>query len=155
VFGGDFQVKTNIITEGSLQLVTFRVDNEEYGLNIMKVQEIIRVVEAVKVPKAPGYVEGVVNLRGKIVPIIDLRKRMGKVVTPYTDSSRIIVVDAGGRLAGLSVDLVIDVIILSDDRIEPCPSINDNERSDYLLGVARWNERLITVLKLENLLKIN
>src|SRR3989338_8921393 len=59
VFGGDFQVKTNIITEGSLQLVTFRVDNEEYGLNIMKVQEIIRVVEAVKVPKAPGYVEGV------------------------------------------------------------------------------------------------
>lgn len=148
-------MKTKIITEGSLQLVTFRVDNEEYGLNIMKVQEIIRVVEAVKVPKAPGYVEGVVNLRGKIVPIIDLRKRMDKVVTPYTDSSRIIVVDAGGRLAGLVVDLVIDVIILGDEQIEPCPSIDDNERSDYLLGVARWNDRLITVLKLENLLKIN
>lgn len=147
-------MKTNIIAEGSLQLVTFRVDNEEYGLDIMKVQEIIRIVESVKVPKAPPYVEGVVNLRGKIVPIIDLRKRMGKTVTPYSDSSRIIVVDTGGRLAGLVVDMVIDVIILSSDQTEPCPSIDDSERSDYLLGVARWNERLITVLNLENLLKL-
>jgi purine-binding chemotaxis protein CheW len=140
--------------ENSLQVVTFRVGNEEYGLYIMKVQEIIRVLDSVKVPKAPIYVEGVVNLRGKIIPIIDLRKRMGKIVTPYSDASRIIVVDAGDRLAGLVVDSVIDVIVLNSDMMEQCPSIDDAKRSDYIMGVGKQAERLITVLSLDNLLGV-
>ena len=147
-------MKTGTLIENSLQVVTFRVGNEDYGLHIMKVQEIIRVIEAVKVPKAPAYVEGVINLRGKIIPIIDLRKRMRKAITCYSDASRIIVVDTGGRLAGLVVDAVIDVIMLNGDDVEPCPSLDDSKRSDYIMGVGRQGDRLITVLSLESLLKL-
>lgn len=149
-------MKANVtsVIENSLQVVTFRVGNEEYGLHIMKVQEIIRVLDSVKVPKAPVYVEGVVNLRGKIIPIIDLRKRMGKIVTPYSDASRIIVIDAGDRLAGLVVDSVIDVIMLNSDEMEQCPTIDDAKRSDYIMGIGKQEERLITVLSLENLLEV-
>ena len=146
-------LKTGTLIENSLQVVTFRVGSEDYGLHIMRVQEIIRVIEAVKVPKAPAYVEGVINLRGKIIPIIDLRKRMMKAITCYSDASRIIVVDTGGRLAGLVVDAVIDVIMLNGDDVEPCPSIDDAKRSDYIIGVGRQGDRLITVLSLESLLK--
>ena len=146
-------MKTGTLIENSLQVVTFRVGNEDYGLPIMGVQEIIRVIEAVRVPKAPAYVEGVINLRGKIIPIIDLRKRMMKAITCYSDASRIIVVDTGGRLAGLVVDAVIDVIMLNGDDVEPCPSIDDAKRSDYIIGVGRQGDRLITVLSLESLLK--
>jgi len=146
-------MKTGTLIENSLQVVTFRVGNEDYGLHIMRVQEIIRVIEAVRVPKAPAYVEGVINLRGKIIPIIDLRKRMMKAITCYSDASRIIVVDTGGRLAGLVVDAVIDVIMLNGDDVEPCPSIDDAKRSDYIIGVGRQGDRLITVLSLESLLK--
>lgn len=147
-------MKTGSLIENSLQIVTFRVGNEDYGLHIMRVQEIIRVIEAVKVPKAPAYVEGVINLRGKIIPIIDLRKRMMKEITCYSDASRIIVVDTGGRLAGLVVDAVIDVIMLNSDDVEPCPSIDDSRRSDYIMGVGRQGDRLITVLSLESLLRL-
>ena len=147
-------MKTGTLIENSLQVVTFRVGNEDYGLHIMKVQEIIRVIEAVKVPKAPAYVEGVINLRGKIIPIIDLRKRMMKAITCYSDASRIIVVDTGGKLAGLVVDAVIDVMMLNSDDVEPGPSIDDSRRSDYIMGVGRQGDRLITVLSLESLLKL-
>lgn len=147
-------MKTEALIENSLQLITFRAGDEDYGLYIMKVQEIIRIVEPVKVPKAPAYVEGVINLRGKIIPIIDLRKRMGKVVTPYSEASRIIVVDTDGRMAGLVVDMVIDVINLKNNQIEPPPLIDEAKRSDYIMGVGRWGDRLITVLNLENLLEL-
>lgn len=148
------KTETLIEIENNLQMVAFQVGGEEYGLHIMKVQEIIRVIEPVKVPKAPAYVDGVINLRGKIIPIVDLRKRMGKIVTPYTDASRIIVVDASGRLAGLVVDAVIDVIMLNNDEVEPCPSIGENKRSDYIKGVAKQGDRLVTILNLESLLKL-
>lgn len=146
-------MKTETLIENNLQVVTFRVGHEDYGIHIMRVQEIIRVIDAVKVPKAHSYVDGVVNLRGKIVPILDLRKRMGKSVTSYTEDSRIIIVDVGGRLAGLAVDLVIDVIMLNRGNIEPCPSIDGSKRSDYIYGVGKQDDRLLTVLNLENLLK--
>ena len=148
-------MKTGSLIENSLQVVTFRVGSEDYGLHIMRVQEIIRVVETVKVPKAPVYVEGVINLRGKIIPIIDLRKRMMKAVTCYSDASRIIVVDTSGRLAGLVVDAVIDVVMLNSEDVEPCPSIDDSKRSEYIMGVGRQGDRLITVLSLESLLKLS
>ena len=147
-------MKTGTLIENSLQIVTFRVGSEDYGLHIMRVQEIIRVIEAVKVPKAPVYVEGVINLRGKIIPIIDLRKRMMKAVTCYSDASRIIVVDTNGRLAGLVVDAVIDVVMLNSEDVEPCPSIDDSKRSEYIISVGRQGDRLITVLSLESLLKL-
>ena len=147
---GDFRM--NIVADDTLQIVTFMVGNEQCGIHIMKVQEIIRVIGAVRVPKAPAYVGGVINLRGKIVPVIDLRNRMGKSVTEYTDSSRIIVVDSGSRLAGLVVDAVIDVINLNHNEIEPCPAIDENTKSKYIKGIGKKDERLITILNLEDLL---
>lgn len=146
---------TSTLADTALQIVTFMVGNEQCGINIMKVQEIIRVIGAVKVPKAPVYVGGVINLRGKIVPVIDLRTRMGKSVTAYTETSRIIVVDSGSRLAGLVVDSVIDVINLNCNELEPCPSINENSRSKYITGIGKKDERLITVLNLDDLLNVN
>ena len=147
---GDFRMNT--VADDTLQIVTFMVGNEQCGIHIMKVQEIIRVIGAVRVPKAPAYVGGVINLRGKIVPVIDLRNRMGKSVTEYTDSSRIIVVDSGSRLAGLVVDAVIDVINLNHNEIEPCPAIDENTKSKYIKGIGKKDERLITILNLEDLL---
>ena len=144
-----------MVADDTLQIVTFMVGNEQCGIHIMKVQEIIRVIGAVRVPKAPVYVGGVINLRGKIVPVIDLRKRMGKSVTANTDSSRIIVVDSGSRLAGLVVDSVIDVINLNGNELEPCPSIDENSRSKYITGIGKKGERLITVLNLDDLLNVN
>ncbi|MCC6544082.1 MAG: purine-binding chemotaxis protein CheW [Nitrospirae bacterium] len=141
--------------EQALQIVTFMVGNEQFGIHIMKVQEIIRVIGAVRVPKSPAYVGGVINLRGKIVPVIDLRNRMGKNITEYTDTSRIIVVDSGSRLAGLVVDAVIDVINLSSDEIEPCPAIDDKCSSKYIKGIGKKDERLITLLNLEDLLIVS
>ena len=148
-------MKSTMVADDTLQIVTFMVGNEQCGIHIMKVQEIIRVIGAVRVPKAPVYVGGVINLRGKIVPVKDLRKRMGKRVTANTDSSRIIVVDSDSRLAGLVVDSVIDVINLNSDELEPCPSIDENTRSKYITGIGKKGERLITVLNLDDLLNIN
>lgn len=148
-------MKSNTIEEKALKIVTFTVGEEQCGINIMNVQEIIRVIGAVKIPKAPAYVGGVINLRGKIVPVIDLRKRMGKSITEYTDSSRIIVVDSGYMLAGLVVDAVIDVINLNVNEIEACPAIHEKSRSKYITGIGRKEERLITVLKLDDLLIVN
>ncbi len=152
---GDNNMKSTTIEDDVVQLVTFMVGNEQCGINIMKVQEIIRVIGAVKVPKAPAYVGGVINLRGKIVPVIDLRNRMGKSVSAHTDSSRIIVVDTGSRLAGLVVDAVIDVINLNQNELESCPAIDDNSRSKYIMGIGKKDDRLITVLNLEDLLFLN
>lgn len=148
-------MKSFTIEEQVLQLVTFMVGNEQCGIHIMKVQEIIRVIGAVKVPKAPAYVGGVINLRGKIVPVIDLRNRMGKSVTEYTDSSRIIIVDSGSRLAGLVVDVVVDVTNLNHNELEPCPAIDENTRSKYIMGIGKKDDRLITVLNLEDLLIVS
>lgn len=148
-------MKMNAVTEDTLQIVTFMVAHEQCGIHIMKVQEIIRVIGAVKVPKSPAYVGGVINLRGKIVPVIDLRNRMGKDVSEYTESSRIIVVDTGSRLAGLVVDAVIDVINLNGNELEPCPAIDENTRSKYIMGIGKKDDRLITVLNLEDLLLVS
>jgi len=142
-------MNTNIVGDYTLQIVTFMVGNEQCGIHIMKVQEIIRVIGAVRVPKAPAYVGGVINLRGKIVPVIDLRNRMGKSVTEYTDSSRIIVVDSGSRLAESTT------IILNHNEIEPCPAIDENTKSKYIKGIGKKDERLITILNLEDLLIVS
>ncbi len=145
-------MKTETLIDNSLQIVTCRVENEEYGIHIMKVQEIIRLIEAIKVPKAPTYVKGVINLRGKIVPVIDLRTRMGKTGMPFSDTTRIIIVDTCSGLAGLVVDAVIDVVMLNNEEIEPCPSIDETKSSRYIMGVSKQGDRLITILNLENLL---
>lgn len=101
------------------QLVSFVVENEEFGVDILKVQEIIRTVDITRVPKSPGFVEGVINLRGKIVPVIDLRKRFGIEKKPYDNETRIVVVELPDKVVGFLVDRVKEVIRVEKSVIEP------------------------------------
>jgi len=134
------------------QLVTFNLGNEEYAVDILKVQEINRMVEITSIPKARSYVEGVINLRGKVIPIINLRKRFGLDSKELNSHSRIIVVDIGTSI-GLIVDSVSEVLRLSSDTVEPPPPMTaGNGSAEYIKGVGKLPDRLLILLDIEKLL---
>lgn len=134
------------------QLVVFSLGVEEFGINIMQVQEIIRMPEITRIPRSPNYVKGVVNLRGKIIVVMDLDKRFGMNSKELTDDSRIVVVDIDGTVVGLVVDSVSEVIRLQESNIEKTPDIITQKiNAEYLKGVGKLNERLLILLNLENI----
>lgn len=138
-----------------LQLVSFNIGSEEFGVDILKVQEINRMVEITKVPQAPHYVEGVINLRGKVIPIVDLRKRFNLEVKEYDKSTRIVVVDIGGNIMGMVVDSVSEVLRLPSSTIEPPPEIATGINSEYIKGVAKLEDRLLIFLDLSKVINMN
>ena len=135
-----------------LQLVTFRVAGEEFGIDILSVQEIIRTMEITKVPRAPMIVEGVINLRGKVIPIVGLRKKFGLEVKPYDSKTRIIVVDLRGTVVGFVVDEVSEVLRIPSSTVEPPPAIVSGIDSEYIDGVGKVEDRLLILLDLDRLL---
>lgn len=137
-----------------LQLVSFNIGDEEFGVDILKVQEINRMVEITKVPQAPHYVEGVINLRGKVIPIVDLRKRFNLEVKEYDKNTRIVVVDIEGAIIGMVVDSVSEVLRLPADTIEPPPEIVTGVNSEYIKGVAKLEDRLLIFLDLSKVVDI-
>lgn len=134
-----------------LQLVTFKLGNEEYGIDILKVQEINRMTEITTMPKSAFSVEGVINLRGKVIPVVNLRKRFGLEMKELDSQSRIIVVDAGSTI-GLIVDSVSEVIRIPSDTIEPPPPITGGIGSEYVRGIVKLKDRLIILLDIDRLL---
>ena len=140
------------IVEAEKQLVVFDLADEGYGVDIGSVREIIRMQEITKVPRAPDFVEGVINLRGRVIPVIDLRKRFGFDATEMTKDTRIVVVDIGGQDIGVVVDAVTEVLRLSADKVEPASSVITTVDSEYLLGIAKLEERLIILLDLQQAL---
>ncbi len=132
-----------------LQLVSFNLGSEEFGVDIGMVQEIVRMPEITRVPRTPEFVEGVVNLRGKIIPVVDLRKRFRLPITENTKSTRIIIVTMSGRTVGMIVDGVSEVRRISSDSVEPTPemvaSVID---ASYLKGIAKLENRLLILLDL-------
>ncbi len=136
-----------------LQLVSFKVGTEEFGVDILKVQEINRMLKITKVPNAPEFVEGVVNLRGRIIPVIDLRKRLSIENKEHDNKTRIIVVDINGNIVGFIVDEVNEVLRISKDIIENPPELVSQIDSDFITSVAKLEDRLIILLDLDNLLK--
>ncbi len=134
-----------------LQLVTFKLENEEFGVDILKVQEINKMMNITKIPNAPVFIEGVINLRGKIIPIIDLRKRLGFHNRVYDKSTRIIVVELDGLVLGFIVDSVSEVLRIPGNTIEPPPSIVAGIESDYIEGVGKLNDRLLILLELKKI----
>ena len=144
--------KKEIDSKEILQLVTFRLGKEEYSLDILKVQEIIRHMELTRVPKAPDFVDGVINLRGKVIPVIDLRKRFGLPVDEKTNETRIIVVDVATRTVGLKVDAVSEVLRLPSDTVEPPPAMVTGVESDYKKGVGKLDGRLLILLDVAKIL---
>jgi purine-binding chemotaxis protein CheW len=131
------------------QLVSFRLGSEEYGVNIMQVQEIIRLTEITRVPKAPAFVEGIIDLRGKVLPIVDLRKRFGMEQRQDTDATRIVVVNIDDMTVGLIVDSVSEVLRIPNRSIEPPPPIIAGIESRFLQGIGRVNKRLLILLDLQ------
>jgi purine-binding chemotaxis protein CheW len=134
-----------------LQLVSFNLGNEEYAVDILKVQEINRMVDITTIPNAPGYVEGVINLRGKVIPVINLRKKFGFDLKEMDSHSRIIVVDVG-KTVGLIVDSVSEVLRLSSETVEPPPPMTGNGSAEYILGIGKLQDRLLILLDIDSLL---
>lgn len=139
-------------TEDLRQFVSFIVAGEEFGVNILTVQEIIRPVDITRVPHAPDFVEGVINLRGRILPVIDLRTRFGFPERDRDDDMRIIVVEIGAQTVGFMTDAVQEVLRVDVTAIEPAPELAVGIDAGYLRGVAKLDERLLILLDLGNLL---
>jgi purine-binding chemotaxis protein CheW len=139
------------VSDETLQLVTFRLGNEEFGIDIKKVQEINRMIDITKIPNAPTHVEGVVNLRGKIIPIVSLRTKLGFDQTEWDKSTRIMVVEVEGKVLGFIVDSVSQVLRIDDVKIEPAPSITGGNDSAYIEGVINLADRILILLNLKAL----
>ncbi|NQW23980.1 MAG: chemotaxis protein CheW [SAR202 cluster bacterium] len=136
------------------QLVVFDLAAEAYGVEIGSVREIIRMQEITQVPRTPDYVEGVINLRGRVIPVVDMRKRFGFPVAERTKDTRIVVIDIGGADIGAVVDAVTEVLRLGSDSIEPPSAVITTADSDYLLGIAKLETRLIILLDLQRALAV-
>jgi purine-binding chemotaxis protein CheW len=134
-----------------LQLVTFKLGSEEFGVDILKVQEIIKMMNVTKIPNAPAFIEGVINLRGKIIPIVDLRKRLGFNDQEFDKSTRVIVVELDGLVLGFIVDSVSEVLRIPEDTIEPPPSMVAGIESEYIEGVGKLDDRLLILLELKKI----
>ena len=135
-----------------LQLVTFHIGDEEFGVEILKVQEIIRMMGITRVPKAPDFVEGVINLRGKVIPIIDLRTRFGMAAQDHDKHTRIIVIEINAVIVGFVVDSVSEVLRIPANTVEPPPPIIAGIESEYISGVGKLADRLLILLDLDRLL---
>ena len=139
-----------------IQLVVFTLrsgDNVcEYRVPITQVQEINRLTKPTKLPQVPDFVEGIINLRGNIIPVIDIKKRFAMPATGHTDDSRIIVVEVGGRTVGIVVDGVSEVLRLPVTSIEPPPAIIGGIAAQYLTGVGKLDNRLLIMLDMTKIL---
>jgi purine-binding chemotaxis protein CheW len=145
--------KEETVTGGEvLQLVTFTLGNEEYAVNILNVQEINRITEITQVPNSPDYVEGVINLRGKVIPVINLRKKFNFENKPTDDTSRIIIMEIQGVTNGLIVDSVSEVLRIPSSSVEPPPPMSAELQSQFIKGIAKMENRLIILIDLDNLL---
>ncbi len=139
----------------TLQLVTFTLEDEEFAVDILKVQEINRMKEITRIPNSPGYIEGVINLRGKVIPVINLRKRFNLPVKEYNEQSRIMIMEVCSIIIGLIVDSVSEVLRIPDDLVKPAPSIATTVSSEFIKGIAEVNNRLIILLEMDKLLAEN
>jgi purine-binding chemotaxis protein CheW len=135
-----------------IQLVSFNLDREEYGVEVLKVREIIRMPVVTRVPNTPHYVEGVINLRGKVIPIISMRKKFGLTEAESDKQTRIIVMEVDGELKGFIVDAVSEVIRISSSEIQPSPAVvASGIEQECISGVINQTQRLLVLLDLEKM----
>ena len=133
------------------QIVSFQLGKEEFGLDIMKVQEIILVGAITKMPQVPEYVRGMINLRGHVIPVIDLRTRFKQPSCEKTEEQRIIVVNIGRRTIGIVVDAVNEVLRMTPDQIEPAPKGIGGANQHFITGLLKINNKLVILLDIEGL----
>ena len=142
------QAENNPVT----QWVTFRLEDETYGVNVMQVQEVLRMTEIAPVPGAPSYVLGIINLRGNVVTVMDTRSRFGLPPHEPDDATRIVIIEAEDQVVGILVDSVAEVVYLKQSDIEIAPSVGNEESSRYIQGVANRDEGLLILVDLDKLL---
>lgn len=142
--------ETSLVNE--VKVIVFQLKNEEYGLEVEQVRSIERMQHITRVPRTPDFVKGVINLRGVVTPIIDLRTRFGIEEMSTTDSTRIIIVAVGNMEVGLIVDAANDVVDIPNNVIEPPPQVVGGIEADYLRGVAKMMKRLLILLNLDKVL---
>ncbi len=143
----DDNIKTQLSGK-TLQVVTFALESEEYGVDIAQVQEINRMVTITHVPRAPQFMEGVINLRGQLIPIIDLRTRFGMARAERTKNTRIVVTEIGSKRIGMVVDSVSEVLRIPVEQIEDAPDLVAGVDTEYIRGVGKMGDRLIIMLDL-------
>lgn len=135
-----------------IQLVVFRLAKEEYGVDIQQVREIIKVIDITRVPKAPEFIEGVINLRGQITPVMDLRKRLDLPELERGEETRIIIIEIGKNVVGMIVDAVTEVHRLPEKNIDPTPTISTEVGAEFINGVGKLGDRLLILLDLKKVL---
>ncbi|MDY4696607.1 chemotaxis protein CheW [Selenomonas montiformis] len=143
--------KMNEMDEGR-QVVAFKLRDEEYGVSILNVQEIRNLTDITRVPFSSDFIKGVINLRGSVLPVIDLKKRLGLAETPYTDDTRIVTVNIDDLHVGMLVDAVTEVLTIDSKPIDTKKAMNDKSGSRFLSGIGNVDGRLIIMLNLEEII---
>jgi len=144
--------KDNAEIDPVLQWVTCQLEDEVYGINVMQVQEVLRLTEIAPVPGAPDYVIGIINLRGNVVTVIDTRRRFGLPQTEAGDSSRIIIIEANNNVIGMLVDSVAEVVYLHQSEIDTAPNVSSDDSSRFIQGVSSRDKQLLILIDVNKLL---
>jgi purine-binding chemotaxis protein CheW len=137
-----------------IQLVSFMLDNEEYGVEVLKVREIIRMPAITKLPNTPQHVEGIVNLRGKVIPIISMRRRFGVEEAERNGQNRIVIMEVAGSVTGFIVDCVSEVMRIRGSEIQPAPAmvVSGGAGQEFITGVHNHGDRLLIILDVDRML---
>ncbi|MCC2961751.1 chemotaxis protein CheW [Massilia sp. IC2-278] len=141
-----------LMNDGVLEALAFKLGNEEYGIKILKVQEIRGYESVTRIASAPEHVKGVVNLRGTIVPIVDMRIKFNLGTPTYNQFTVVIILNIQDRVVGMVVDSVSDVISLTADQIKPAPDMGGALNTDYLIGLGTVDERMIILVDIDRLM---
>ncbi|MCJ2377318.1 chemotaxis protein CheW [Vibrio sp. ZSDZ34] len=148
----DIEVRKEQANDEVLQWVTFQLEDETYGINVMQVREVLRYTEIAPVPGAPDYVLGIINLRGNVVTVIDTRSRFGLMPGDITDNTRIIVIESERQVIGILVDSVAEVVYLRSSEIDTTPSVGTDESAKFIQGVSNREGKLLILVDLNKLL---
>lgn len=148
----EVEVRKDQINDEVLQWVTFQLEEETYGINVMQVREVLRYSEIAPVPGAPDYVLGIINLRGNVVTVIDTRSRFGLMQGEITDNTRIIVIESERQVIGILVDSVAEVVYLRSSEIDTTPSVGTDESAKFIQGVSNRDGKLLILVDLNKLL---
>lgn len=148
----EVEVRKEQSNDEVLQWVTFQLEEETYGINVMQVREVLRYSEIAPVPGAPDYVLGIINLRGNVVTVIDTRSRFGLVEGEITDNTRIIVIESEHQVIGILVDSVAEVVYLRSSQIDTTPSVGTDESAKFIQGVSNREGKLLILVDLNKLL---
>lgn len=140
------------ISDPILQWVTFQLEDEVYGINVMQVQEVLRITEIAPVPGAPSYVLGIINLRGSVVTVMDTRGRFGILPKEVDDRSRIIIAEVNGNVIGMLVDSVAEVVYLHQSEIDSAPGVGNDDSSRFIQGVSTREDYLLIIVDIDKLL---